>query len=33
MQLSVVGVGEAVVFILLAVGLLALLMWMARGEP
>lgn len=27
-----IGVGEAIAFILLAIGLLALLMWMARGE-
>lgn len=32
MQLGRVGVGEAVVFVLLAVGLIALLMWMAGRE-
>ena len=33
MQLGGMGVGEAIVFVLLAAGLIALLMWLARGEP
>jgi hypothetical protein len=32
MQLGGMGIGEAVVVLLLAVGLLALIMWMGRGE-
>ena len=33
MQLGGVGVGEAVVFLLLAAALLALLLWIAGREP
>jgi hypothetical protein len=32
MQLGDIGVGEAIVFLLLALGLLALITWMGRGE-
>ena len=28
-----IGIGEAAVFLVLAFGLLALIMWMGRGEP
>ncbi len=33
MELSSIGVAEAIVFLLLAGGLLALLMWIAGQEP
>jgi hypothetical protein len=33
MGLGGIGVGEAIVFLLLAAGLIALLMWLARQEP
>jgi hypothetical protein len=32
MQLGGIGIREAVVFLVLAIGLLALIMWMGRGE-
>ena len=33
MQLGGAGVGEAIVFVLLAAGFIALIMWLARNEP
>ena len=33
MGLGSMGVAEAIVFVLLAAGLIALIMWLARQEP